>query len=144
MILSKMATVKAEINRVSSVQLSMQVRHQTGWAIVENEGRSGCSNDIRDRLQNLHGDFRDYGMLAVWGSQWNWKESRETLIRPVLQYGCETWMITKTDERKLISFQCQCSRQIDILRVRWQQRITNTRVVEIAEINCNGTMESIL
>ena len=55
----------------------------------------------------------------------------KTLIRPVLLNGCETWKITKEDERKLNSFQCQCLRKI--LRIRWQQRMTNKRVGEIAE-----------
>ena len=58
---------------------------------------------------------------------------RKTLIRPVLLYGCETWKITKADERKLNSFQCQCLRRI--MKITWQQRVTNKRVVEMAEIN---------
>ena len=41
--------------------------------------------------------------------------------------------ITKTDERKLNNFQSQCLRRK--LRMRWQQRMTNKRVVEMAEIN---------
>ena len=57
----------------------------------------------------------------------------KTLVQPVLLYGCETWKITKTDERKLSTFQCQCLRRI--LKIRWQQKITNKRVVEMAEIN---------
>ncbi|CAH3038590.1 unnamed protein product, partial [Porites lobata] len=40
--------------------------------------------------------------------------------------------ITKNDERKLNSFQC---RWILLIRIRWQQRMTNKRVVELAEIN---------
>ena len=39
----------------------------------------------------------------------------------------------KTDERKLNSFQCQCLRRI--LRIRWQGRMANKRVVKMAEIN---------
>ena len=70
-------------------------------------------------------------------SQINRKENQDTkiktIVRPVLLYGCETWKITKNDERKLNSFQYQCLRRI--LRIRWQQRMTNKRVVETAEIN---------
>ena len=70
-------------------------------------------------------------------SQINRKENQDTkiktIVRPVLLYGCETWKITKNDERKLNSFQCKCLRRI--LRIRWQQRMTNKRVVETAEIN---------
>ena len=56
----------------------------------------------------------------------------KTLARPFLLYGCESWKITKNDERNLNSFQCQCLRLI--LRIRWQQRRTNERVVELAEV----------
>ena len=70
-------------------------------------------------------------------SQINRKENQDTkiktIVRPVLLYGCETWKITKNDERKLNSFQYQCLRRI--LRIRWQQRMINKRVVETAEIN---------
>ena len=70
-------------------------------------------------------------------SQINRKENQDTkiktIIRPVLLYGCETWKITKKDERKLNSFQYQCLRRI--LRIRWQQRMINKRVAETAEIN---------
>ena len=57
----------------------------------------------------------------------------KTLVPPVLPYGCETWNITKNGETKLNSLQCQCLRQR--LRIRWQQRVTNNRVVEMAEID---------
>ena len=59
----------------------------------------------------------------------------KTLVLPVLIYGCEARKITKANERKLNSFQCQCLRQI--LRIRWQQRMKNKRVMaEINEISC--------
>ena len=51
----------------------------------------------------------------------------KTLVRPVLLYGCEAWKITKNDKWKLNSRRR--------LRIRWQQRMTNKRVVELAEIN---------
>ena len=57
----------------------------------------------------------------------------KTLVRPVLLYGCKTWKITKADERKLNRFQCQRLRRIK--KIKWQQRMTNKRVVEIAEIS---------
>ena len=41
--------------------------------------------------------------------------------------------ITKNDERKLSSFQCQSLRRM--LRITWRPRMTNKRVVELAEIN---------
>ena len=57
----------------------------------------------------------------------------KTLIRPFLLYGCEMWKITKADERKLNSFQCQCLGRI--MKITWQQRMTNKRVAEMAGNN---------
>ena len=34
--------------RASRGQLSMQVRHQTGWVIAEKEGRSGCQRNRKE------------------------------------------------------------------------------------------------
>ena len=58
----------------------------------------------------------------------------KTLVLLVLICGCETRKITMANERKLNSFQCQCLRWI--LRIRWQQRMKNNRMVEINEISC--------
>ena len=44
-----------------------------------------------------------------------------TLVRPVLLYGCETWKITKNDERNLNSFPCKSLRRIRI-RIRILRR----------------------
>ena len=61
------------------------------------------------------------------GSQRNREKNQDTHV------SCETWKISKTDERKLntFGFQYQCLRRI--LRIRWQQRMTNRRVAEMAE-----------
>ena len=57
----------------------------------------------------------------------------KTLVRPVLLYGDEAWKMTKADKRKLNSFQRKCLRRI--IKIKWQQRVTNRRMVEMAEIN---------
>ena len=102
-------------------------------ATVDKEG--GGSRDIRNRLQKARGVFQRLG--KVWAARGIGRGTKirlfQTLVRPVLLDGCETWKITKADERRLNSFQCQCLRRI--LRIRWQQRISNNRVVEMAEIN---------
>ena len=102
-------------------------------ATVGKEG--GGSRDIKNRLQKARGAFQRLG--KVWAAREIGRGTRihlfKTLVRPVLLYGCKTWKITKADERRLNSFQCQCLRRI--LRIRWQQRISNNRVVEMAEIN---------
>ena len=95
----------------------------------------GGSRDIKNRLQKARGAFQRLG--KVWAARGIGRGAKihlfKTLVRPVLLYGCETWKITKADERRLNSFQCQCLRRI--LRIRRQQAISNNRVVEMADIN---------
>ena len=69
------------------------------------------------------------------GSQRNRKENQDTPIQDFSLTGPANgcWRSTKNDERKINSFRCQYLRRI--LRIRWQQRMTNKRVVELAEIN---------
>ena len=97
-------------------------------AIVDKEG--GGSKDIRNRLQKARGAFQR--LWKVWAARGIGRRAKirlfKTLVRPVLLYGCVTWKITKTNERKLNSFQSQCLRRI--MRIRWQQRTKNNRVAE--------------
>ena len=73
-------------------------------ATVDKEG--GGSKDIMSRLQKVRRAFqRGKGRRTK-------IRLFKTLIRPVLLYSCETWKITKADERKLNSFQFQCLRRI--------------------------------
>ena len=73
-----------------------------------------------NRLQKARRAFQRLGKVwAVRGIGRRTKTSLvKTLIRPVLLYGCETWKITKADEQKLNSFQCQCLRRIT--KITWQ------------------------
>lgn len=54
----------------------------------------------------------------------------KTLVLSVLLYGCETWKMTKGEEKKLDIFQTKCLRRI--FRIRWQQHVPNKEVLEIA------------
>ena len=56
----------------------------------------------------------------------------KTLVLPVLLYGCETWKVTKGDEKKLDGFQFNCLRTI--LKIRWQQMVTNERIMEMSKL----------
>jgi hypothetical protein len=49
----------------------------------------------------------------------------------VLLCGCETWKLTKGEEEKLDIFQTKCLRRI--FKIRWQEHVTNKRVLEMAE-----------
>ena len=55
------------------------------------------------------------------------------LVLSILLYGCETWKLTKGEEEKLDTFQNKCLRKI--LKVRWQQHISNATVLEAAEMD---------
>ena len=57
----------------------------------------------------------------------------KSLVMSVLVYGCETWKLTKGEEEKLDTFQNKCLRKI--LKVRWQQHISNATVLEAAEMD---------
>ena len=102
-------------------------------AILDKEG--GGSKDIMHRLQKVPGAFQRLG--RIWAAKEIGRRTKirlfKTLAQLVLLYGCKTCKITKNDERKLNSFQCECLRLI--LRITWQQRMTNKRVLELAEIN---------
>ena len=68
----------------------------------------------------------------------DWQKNKDPwyvmlLQRPVLLYGCETWKTTKMDEKKLNTFQNQCLRRI--LRIRWQQKISNREIAKMTGVN---------
>jgi len=46
----------------------------------------------------------------------------------VLLYGCETWVLLQTDERRLEAFHMSCQRRI--LDIRWYLFVTNTTVLD--------------
>ena len=54
----------------------------------------------------------------------------KSLVLSVLLYGCETWKLTKREENKLDVFQTRCLRRM--FKIRWQQRVTNKAVLEMA------------
>ncbi|KAL7831358.1 hypothetical protein SRHO_G00308610 [Serrasalmus rhombeus] len=54
----------------------------------------------------------------------------KSLVLSILLYGCEAWKLTKGDEEKLDIFQTKCLRRI--FRIRWQQHVSNRKVLEMA------------
>jgi hypothetical protein len=56
----------------------------------------------------------------------------KSLVLSVLLYGCETWKLTKGEERKLDIFQTKCLRKI--CKIRWQQHISNKLVLDMTEV----------
>ena len=93
------------------------------------------SRGIRYRLQKAQSAFQR--LRKVWSARGIGRRTKirlfKTLVRLVLLYGYETWKVTRADERKLDTFQYQCLRWI--LRIRWQQMVSNKREAELADIN---------
>ena len=86
-------------------------------AMVDREG--GGDRDIKNMLQKAREAF--HRLARVWNTRVIGRKTKihlfNTLVRPVLLYGCETWKITKKDEKRLDTFQVRCLRRI--FRIRY-------------------------
>ena len=54
------------------------------------------------------------------------------IVIPTVLYGAECWVLKKREEKKLAAFEMKCLRRI--CGVRWEDRITNERVREMAGV----------
>ena len=92
----------------------------------------GTTADIKKRIALASSQMKKLGNI--------WKTSNisrrtkaslfKSLVLSVLLYGSETWKLTKGEEEKLDIFQTKCLRRI--FGVRWEQHITNERILEMA------------
>ena len=96
-------------------------------AVVSKEGGGG--KDMDSRLNKARAAFTK--LNKVWNSNQISRKTKtklyKSIVRPVLLYGCETWKIIKSDERKLDSFQFKCLKRI--MRIFWPN------IVSIDELN---------
>ena len=100
-------------------------------SIIDKQG--GTDNDVKARISKARTAFL---MLAkIWSSR---EYSIQTKIRlfnsnvkSVLLYGSETWRVTKKMMKKIQTFVNKCLRRI--LRIYWQQHITNQELWERAQ-----------
>ena len=101
-------------------------------ATVSKDG--GGAIDIERRLAKARGAF--LRLNKIWSSGNIGRHTKimlfKTLVLTVLLYGCETWKLTKRDEKKIDAFQFKCLRKI--LKIRWHQHISNERVADMAEV----------
>jgi len=65
-------------------------------------------------------------------SQRNKIKVYRVVVLTTLLYGCETWTIYRRHEKQLQQFNLRCLRSI--LKIRWQDKIPNTEVLERAEL----------
>ena len=91
---------------------------------IDADGKS--SPDIRRRIAISKLNT----MAHLWKSQSTELKFRtlKACIFPVATYGCEAWTISKTEEKKITSFEMKCYRKI--LRISWTERKTNASVLE--------------
>ena len=96
-------------------------------AVVSKEGGGG--KDMDSRLNKARAAFTK--LNKVWNSNQISRKTKiklyKSIVRPGLLYGCETWKIIKSDERKLDSFQFKCLKRI--MRIFWPN------IVSIDELN---------
>ena len=93
---------------------------------IDADGKS--SPDIRRRIAIAISKLNT--MAPLWKSQsteLKWRTIKACIF-PVAIYGCEAWTISKTDEKKITSFEMKCYRKI--LRISWTERKTNASVLE--------------
>lgn len=99
--------------------------------LVANVTKDGGSTaDIRKRVTMTSTSFRRLeNIRKAMNIGINTKVSLfKSLVLSV--YGCETWKLTKTEEKRIDTFQTNCPRRI--LKNRWQQHIPNKTVLEMA------------
>ena len=85
----------------------------------------GTDEDVKVRLGKARATFAQ--LRNVWRSGTLSTNTKirmfNTLVKPVLLYGSETWRTTETITRKLQTFINGCLRRL--LKIRWQERISN-------------------
>ena len=83
---------------------------------------SGAFGLLRQRLWNEHG-VRLATKVAVY----------KAAVLTTLLFGCETWTLYRRHLLKLDQFHLRCLRQI--MRIQWQDKVTNTDVLQMAGIS---------
>ena len=58
-----------------------------------------------------------------------------TMVFPVLMYGCESWTVKKAEGRKIDAFELWCWRRL--LRVPWTARRSNQSILKEISPRCS-------
>ena len=53
------------------------------------------------------------------------------MVFPVMMYGCETWTLRKSDQRRIEAFEMWCWRRM--LKIPWTDKTPNTQVLMYAQ-----------
>ena len=73
-------------------------------------------------------DFADQGLYS------------QTMVFPVVMYGCESWIIKKAEHWRIDAFELWCWRRL--LRVPWTARISNQSMLK--DINPEYSLEGLM
>ena len=66
--------------------------------------------------------------------------SSQTMVFPVVVYGCESWTIKKAEQRRIDAFKLWCWRRL--LRVPWTARRSNQSILK--EISPEHSLEGLM
>ena len=85
----------------------------------------GGTLDVKKRTTLAYESFNR--LNKIWSARGISRKTKatffKTLVLSVLLYGCETWKLTKREEKKLDTFQTNCLRRM--FCIRWQQHVKN-------------------
>ena len=59
----------------------------------------------------------------------------ETMVFPVVMYGCETWTVKKAERQRIDAFELWCWRRH--LRVPWTARRSNQSILKETSLGCS-------
>ena len=101
-----------------------------------------CSNEIKRRL--LLGRKAMTNLDSILGSRdiiWLTKVYLvKAMVFPVVMFGCESWILKKTEHRRMDAFKLWCWRRL--LRVPWRAKRSNQSILK--EINPDYSLEGLM
>jgi len=94
-----------------------------------------CTKDIKAKIGKTKGLMA--GLKTLWQSHNIAISTKVRLLRslvwPVVSYGCESWTLKKSDEKRINSFEMKALRQL--LRVSWTDKRSNDWVFRKQKLN---------
>ena len=101
--------------------------------------QGGGGDDIVNRICKARVSFMK--LKQIWSSNIYTLRSKlrlfNTLVKPVLLYGSETWKINEGDNRKLDTFFFKCLRRI--LQIRWPYVVSNRDILAKTKLKTIST-----
>ena len=103
---------------------------------------SDCNHEIKRRL--LHGRKVMTNLGNILKSRDITLQTKVCLVKamvfPGVMYGCESWIIKKTEQQRIDAFELWCCRRL--LRVPWTARRSNQSILK--EISTECSLEGLM